>query len=805
VICQPSPTDASPTSRESAKDDRAHDRPLHDPREAGRGRHGRRLQGPGRPPGPARGAQGAARRQGGGSRAPATLRPGGEGRLRPEPSQHRHDPRHQRGRRHRLHRHGVRGGQGPRRAHPAARHASRRGPEARRRDRRRPRRRARRRDRPPRLQAGKRDGGLGRPGQGGGLRPGEAGGPGRRQRGRRHGGGRGPAPDGGGSPGRDRGIHVAGAGGGQEGRRALGHLLLRSGALRDGDGATGVPGGLSGIDARRGAPGRAKAGDPGGRRPARRGRPRHHPLPPKGPGAAFSGHGRPQGRPAGAEGGVGLRLARRTGPGAASGSPGVDLGGGSAGSSRLPRRLPPVPCLPERNATAPADERPAHDRSGRGRGALLLAGRQSGGVPVDSRARGPRHLRQADRRGASPASHERPGGRPVSRLVAGRPVDRVRAGWRARAVRRPPRRPAGPRPGGTGAPAGRDRAFDDRAGGGLRPLPGVAPGRQEPRHVRQPDRGAARRPVRPVRGFRREALPDDSAAEHERRPPRGVSGRADGGVRPGRDAGGEPPLRAGALRRRPPRRRAAAARPAGGRGGQPRVDAGRAQDPLPSRRSLPGRLEALGRSRRGLGGAAASRHGGERLGAGRRAPGRPPRLSRPTGRQQYLAGRPRPPRHESRRGEDHRLDPFRHHSPVLTRRLENRVLVGALRPQRDLDLRPRRLEPGAGDLPRDLLGNAALVPRWAAPRVRLTDGGPGRHLRGGHRRGGAAPGDRRSGRRRRPQRFRGRQVDPVRVDTDRPSSSSGPAPEAAVFSSSSTSPKTRRGGSPTSRGEPGSA
>ncbi len=48
--------------------------------------------------------------------------------------------------------------------------------------------------------------------------------------------------DGGGTGRRDARLHVAGAGGGEEGGRAVGRLQLRGGAVRDGDGADGVPG-----------------------------------------------------------------------------------------------------------------------------------------------------------------------------------------------------------------------------------------------------------------------------------------------------------------------------------------------------------------------------------------------------------------------------------------------------------------------------------------------------------------------------------------------------------------------------------
>ena len=70
------------------------------------------------------------------------------------------------------------------------------------------------------------------------------------------------------------------------------------------------------------------------------------------------------------------------------------------------------------------------------------------------------------------------------------------------------------------------------------------------------------------------------------------------------------------------------------------------------------------------------------------------------------------------------------------------------------------------------LGTFSGTPRWFPDGRRIVfdsqNGRPGRHLRGRHGRRGAAPPDRRPERRRGSQRVGGRQVDPVRVDTNRP-------------------------------------
>ena len=105
---------------------------------------------------------------------------------------------------------------------------------------RRPRGRARRGHRPPRPQAGQRDRQAGRPGEGAGLRPGQA----RRGRVRRH-----PRTDAerraSNRPrkrGGDARVHVAGAGRGPAARRAQRRLLVRRRALRDADGPAAVRG-----------------------------------------------------------------------------------------------------------------------------------------------------------------------------------------------------------------------------------------------------------------------------------------------------------------------------------------------------------------------------------------------------------------------------------------------------------------------------------------------------------------------------------------------------------------------------------
>ena len=95
--------------------------------------------------------------------------------------------------------------------------------------------RARRGHRPPGPEAGQHHGDREGAGEGARLRPGQAdrGGAGDQRDGDHRDG---PAADRGG---RDRGhggLHVAGAGRGQEGGRAVGHLLVRRRAVRDGDG-----------------------------------------------------------------------------------------------------------------------------------------------------------------------------------------------------------------------------------------------------------------------------------------------------------------------------------------------------------------------------------------------------------------------------------------------------------------------------------------------------------------------------------------------------------------------------------------
>ena len=159
----------------------------------------------------------------------AALRTGGQGRQRPQSPEHRHSPRHPVRRRDRLHRHGVRlTGRTLAQVIPAKGLSVTRGlgmpcrlPM--------PSRRARSRHRSPRPEAVERDGDRRRSRQGARLRAREAARAGPRDSRTRHVAG-------------DQAGMVVGTAAymspeqaqGQHGRRAVGHLQLRRGALRDG-------------------------------------------------------------------------------------------------------------------------------------------------------------------------------------------------------------------------------------------------------------------------------------------------------------------------------------------------------------------------------------------------------------------------------------------------------------------------------------------------------------------------------------------------------------------------------------------
>ena len=222
------------TARCGHADDRSFHRPLRHPREARRGRHGCGLPGARPAPGPLGGPEDPARRQDLGSRAPPALRAGGQGRLRPEPPEHRHHLRHRRSRRRPLHRHGTRPGRDARHAHRSQGPAAQKGARHRGAARRRPGEGARRRYHPPRPEAVQHHGDPGRRREDPRLRPRETGRTRRTCRRRSlHPNGRSVAADRRRhDPGHLR-LHVAGAGRRQAGRCALGRLLVRIGVVRD--------------------------------------------------------------------------------------------------------------------------------------------------------------------------------------------------------------------------------------------------------------------------------------------------------------------------------------------------------------------------------------------------------------------------------------------------------------------------------------------------------------------------------------------------------------------------------------------
>ncbi len=155
-----------------------------------------------------------------------------------QPPQHLHDLRRGRARGAALHRHGTARRRNPARPPRPGRLEARRPARSRGPDRRRPGGGARARDHAPRHQAREHLRHEARPGQAPRLRPRQAGGRGdgrlRRQHRPADGHGRG-APDEPGHRDRHGRVHVARAGPGRAAGRAHRHLLLRRGALRDGD------------------------------------------------------------------------------------------------------------------------------------------------------------------------------------------------------------------------------------------------------------------------------------------------------------------------------------------------------------------------------------------------------------------------------------------------------------------------------------------------------------------------------------------------------------------------------------------
>ena len=252
--------------------------------------------------------------RGGRPRAAQPLRARGARRVGAQPSEHRHRLRDRQRRRRRLHRDGARRGRDARRCRSRAAWRSTRRSATRRRSARRSRRRT------PRASctatsSPQRDREAGRPGQGAGLRPGQAGGrrrastP-RRRRERR-------ADESAVASWRHGRVHVAGAGGGQAARRAQRHLLVRRRALRDADRPAAVRGRQRSAGAERDPARHAAAGSVASEGAARGARAhpgqgaregRRVPLP-----ARRGRRGRPEARPA-----RGARRARRSGQPAVS-------------------------------------------------------------------------------------------------------------------------------------------------------------------------------------------------------------------------------------------------------------------------------------------------------------------------------------------------------------------------------------------------------------------------------------------------------------------------------------------------------
>ena len=189
--------------------------------------------------------------------------------------EHPRDPRRRRPRRHGLRGHGAA------RRRDAARSPfgwGAAGPEGggdRRADCPRPGRRSREGHRPPRREARERVHHHGRPGEGARLRPGTPGAAGRR----RHALADADSGDGPGHRARDRGVHVSRAGERPCHRRTLGHLLVRSRALRDAHRPARLQAGHRGRDHDRDPQGGPAGAAERERRAARRPRAHRAPLP----------------------------------------------------------------------------------------------------------------------------------------------------------------------------------------------------------------------------------------------------------------------------------------------------------------------------------------------------------------------------------------------------------------------------------------------------------------------------------------------------------------------------------------------
>ena len=216
-------------------------------------------------------------------------------------------------------------------------------------------------------------------------------------------------------------VHVARAGRGPEGRRALGHLQLRLGAVRDGHGPAAVCRRVAALGPREDPQRRPRAAQPGGRVGAARRGAGHPALPAQGSRAPLPDDGGPEGRARRPGRGLGVRSAGAGAGTASRAALALGVDGGDPGrcsparTSRGRRREPPD------SATAAAGG-PAHRASRRRALPVVLARRQPRRVHLERPEAGqPRRLRAADRRRCSTAADHRcrqrltaPSGRPTA-------------------------------------------------------------------------------------------------------------------------------------------------------------------------------------------------------------------------------------------------------------------------------------------------------------------------------------------------------------------------------------------------------